>query len=390
MTYSVSTAGPYFTSGEIRFSALRDTFRGTGTQIRASELLRRTTLGVEQTDPVVPDATENTSIATSTNWATSQFRNSIKYYNITQSGTNENVIVQNLTWNDNLNKTIRKVLYITGTIGATLSSTDALTLGADSYNLTMSISGSIYGYGGAGGSNGAGGSQACGVWPGANSGLGANGAAGTDAITISSSGRVIINIESNGKVFGGGGGGSGGRGGFNGQDSVCAYYTYYYTGYACGSVPGCGSDDQITYENGGGCNCSTSGKGSKATTTCYNSLYRSYCRRTIYYEVCGGAGGAGGDGAAGRGYNNLSNSLSGAGGSGGQDRSCPDPNIGYAAGGVGNTGGTGERGGNGGDWGESGGSTSGRNGGLGGRSVRGSIYTVQGSIGSDNIKGVYS
>lgn len=386
MTYSVTKAGPYFASGEIRFSALRDTFRGSGTTIAASELKRNTTLTTEQTDPVVPDATENASISSASNLALSQFRNSIKYYFITQSDTNEDVAVTALPWNGNLDKTIRKILYVTGTIGATTSSSNALSLTSSAYNLTMNVSGNILGYGGAPGGGGAAGSQACGVNPGTNAGPGGNGSPGTDAISITSSGRVIVNIEATGKVYGGGGGGRGGDGGRNGADSVCSYYTYYYTGYVCASVPGCGSDVQLAIENGGGCNCVTSGKGKKASTVCYNAIYRSYCRRETFYQVCGGAGGSGGNGATGRGYNNLGGALNGAGGAGGQVASCPDPNVGYAAGGVGNTGGTGDSGGNGGDWGEDGGGP----GGAAGRAIRGSVFSVTGSISSENIRGIYN
>ena len=386
MAYSVTKAGPYFASGEIRFSALRDTFRGSGTTIAASELRRNTTLATEQTDPVVPDATENGSISTGSNLTLSQFRNSIKYYYITQSGTDENVAVEGLSWNNNLDKSIRKVLSITGVVGATTPLNDALSLSVNAYNLVMNVSGNILGYGGAAGGGGAAGSQTCGVNPGTNAGAGGNGSPGTDAISIISGGRVIVNIEASGKVFGGGGGGAGGNGGRNGADSTCSYYTYYYTDYVCASVPGCGSDVQLTVENGGGCNCVTSGKGKKASTICYNALYRSYCRRETFYQVCGGAGGAGGSGAIGRGYNNLGGSLNGAGGAGGQAASCPDPNVGFAAGGVGNTGGTGDSGGGGGDWGEDGGGS----GGLAGRAIRGSVFSVTGSISSSNIRGIYN
>ena len=36
------TATAHFTSGEIKFSTLRDTFKGSGTEIKASELFRDT------------------------------------------------------------------------------------------------------------------------------------------------------------------------------------------------------------------------------------------------------------------------------------------------------------------------------------------------------------
>ena len=49
MTISVSKSGPYFTSGAISFSAMRNTFRlnnPTGT-ISASELLRNTDVTIQ-------------------------------------------------------------------------------------------------------------------------------------------------------------------------------------------------------------------------------------------------------------------------------------------------------------------------------------------------------
>ena len=79
MAISVTKSGPYFTSGAISFSAMRNTFRlnnPTGT-ISASELLRDTSL--TNTDPILPDATENDDVATSTNWKTSQIRDSINF-----------------------------------------------------------------------------------------------------------------------------------------------------------------------------------------------------------------------------------------------------------------------------------------------------------------------
>ena len=62
MAISVTKSGPYFTSGAISFSAMRNTFRlnnPTGT-ISASELLRNT--DVTNTDPILPDATENSDV----------------------------------------------------------------------------------------------------------------------------------------------------------------------------------------------------------------------------------------------------------------------------------------------------------------------------------------
>lgn len=341
---------PLFTSGEIKFSSLRDSFRQSGTTIKASELLRDTLVTVEQRDPVVPDATENSTISTGSNWSTSQFRNSIKYYDVIQSSTDTNMILQNQSWNGNLDKSIRKLFTVTGTIGAT--SGPALTLSANAYNLQINISGGIYGTGGSSG-----------------------GGSGGDAMSISSNGKVIINVQSSANIFGGGGGGRNGSQGANGPTGTCLYYTFFYTGYQCGSVPSCGSAVTIGgAQAGGGCNCTKKG--------CKNTLYRSYCRGSTYYQVRGGFGGAGGSGGRGRGYD-YSGSLSGGGGSPGESPFCPNPNGGSAgSGGIGSYGGTGESGQSGGDWGQS--ST-----GAAGRAIRGATYEIRGNTGTDNIKGGY-
>ena len=107
-----------FTSGSISFSSLRSSFKETSSgSISASELRRDT--DVTETDPIVPDSTENRNsgtlsdgISTSNNLKLSQFRNSIKYYYITESGTEINFDIDNPTpvdWNTNLDKNINKV-----------------------------------------------------------------------------------------------------------------------------------------------------------------------------------------------------------------------------------------------------------------------------------------
>ena len=75
MALTASTVGPYFASGSISFSQLRSNFKETSSgEVKASELLRVT--DTTNTDPIVPDATENSNIATSINLKASQFRNS--------------------------------------------------------------------------------------------------------------------------------------------------------------------------------------------------------------------------------------------------------------------------------------------------------------------------
>ena len=80
MTVTVTKAGPYYASGEIKFSDLRRVFRAqqrkqtsSGSEtfntdtasISATELLRVT--DTTETNPIVPDSTENSNISTSNN-----------------------------------------------------------------------------------------------------------------------------------------------------------------------------------------------------------------------------------------------------------------------------------------------------------------------------------
>ena len=100
MSVSVSKAGPFFASGPITFSELRRTFRAQSQKtstggsesfafdvapISMSELKRDT--NPQSPNPIVPDATENSAIGSVSDVALSQFRNSIKFYYISQTGT---------------------------------------------------------------------------------------------------------------------------------------------------------------------------------------------------------------------------------------------------------------------------------------------------------------
>ena len=143
------SATQYFGSGAISFSAMRSTFRlnnPTGT-ISASELLRNT--DITNTDPILPDATENSDVATSTDWKTSQIRDSIKFYNVTQpSGdTNLNLDIDGLSWNSNLNKNVVKKMNIQGTCGSNTTGTAAALMDDTAHNLTIDVSGDIFGCG---------------------------------------------------------------------------------------------------------------------------------------------------------------------------------------------------------------------------------------------------
>jgi hypothetical protein len=370
MSATVTKAGPYYTSGSISFSSLRTTFRAQQpdgsfssdtSPIKASELRRITS--TSNTEPVVPDATENANISTSSNWKTSQFRNSIKYYYITQTGTDDNSSspsspgfnIGSQSWNSNLNKNVRKYMYLNGTMGSSNVSQYAAYLKDETHNLRVNVAGGIYG---AGGSNGTSGNV--------------SGGNGGPALYVQSTGsEVIVEVSGSANIYGGGGGGEKGRTGDTGSSGTCFYYETYETGTNCGGCPGCGGDERINCYDQGGCNC---GKGG-----CRNTNRRSTCRRTIYYSVPGAAGGEGGNGGLGRGYNQSR--TDGAAGAAGAAGGCPS---------LGGSGQQGETGGNGGDWGVSGGNTSNSgSGGSNGRAITGSNYSVTGTINSGTIKGAY-
>ena len=161
MTVSVSKAGPYYSSGQIKFSDLRrdfraqvkrtssggsESFNSDTSSISASQLIRNTT--TTETNPIVPDATENASITSSqSNWTISDFRNSIKYYYVTLPSSDEvtNFDIDGQSWNSNLNKTINKVAFIDGICGSSSPSSPAASFDATAYNLTIDVSGSIRG-----------------------------------------------------------------------------------------------------------------------------------------------------------------------------------------------------------------------------------------------------
>ena len=385
MAVSVSKAGPYYTgSSSISFSSLRSNFRAQvkrtssggsesfnsdTSSISASDLLRITS--TSNTNPVVPNATENANIVTSqSNWSASHFRNSIKFYYIIQSGTDTNFDVDSQSWNSNLNKNINKVAFIDGTCGSNSTSSPAATFNATAHNFTIKVDGNILGAGGRGG--------------GTTGAPAISGEDGGDALSVSTTGNnVVVNVTSNGKIYGGGGGGEKGKKGDKGSDGTC-YESI--TVSQCKDCPSCPSG-----WSSGGCNtgwhCAR-----KMAWGCWGDQWwesdgsertRS-CTKTT--SVSGGTGGAGGTGGPGRGYNNQSGSLAGAGGApGGGYGGCagswnPQPQNGDK----------GEDGGNGGNWSQDGNNTTNTgSGGDGGDAIIGSGYSVTGSTGSSNIKGSY-
>ena len=378
MAITVTKSGPYFTSGAISFSAMRNTFRlnsPTGT-ISASELLRNT--DTTNTDPILPDATENNDVATSTNWKTSQIRDSIKFYNVTQpSGdTNVNLDIDGLSWNSNLNKNIVKKAIIQGICGSNNTSQRAAQMDSTAHNLTIEVSGDIFGCG------------AAAVTDDNNP----DGLDGGDALGVITSGNnVKVDVKSTARIYAGGGGGEHGNVGTQGQNGTCFDYIFGTVASGCGfcgdcSNLGAGYENFAGCNNAGGCNCGGWWFWSGCAST---QLSAAECRKQDPVTVAGGTGGAGGDGGRGRGYTYQSGSLLGSSGSsGGSFQGCGGF-VGTIS--NGGQGGTGETGGTGGDWGSDGSDTadSGDGGDAGDAIVKSSGVSVIGTINSNTIKGSY-
>ena len=340
---SPETAGPNITSGtEIKFSTLRKYFlkmnpRGSFTDsdtdfepetgsVSASQLLRQEEISnddlenvnvfsnyndLDKREPFVPDCTENSQIATSTNWKFSQFIGSVKYYYIQQtsavSPTNDdlNLKIDNLNWNGNLEKSIRKTFFIDGTIGSNQSDHESVKVDGEMNNFTFVVSGNVYGASGEGGLPN--------IYP--NKGGDCFRLKGSD----NTGGKnIYFNVLDSAKIYAGGGGAgqgsNGGRGGFGGP----AY---------------------------GNCN-SPFWNGKKWVNNCYDC---SNGPRSGQY----GTPGTGGEGGFGRGYANANEditALNGKGGTGGQP-GYPGNTAGCGgAPGYGGQGGTGGSGGLGGEW----------------------------------------
>lgn len=381
MAVSVSKAGPYYSSGEIKFSDLRRDFRAqqrkttsSGSEttnsslnsgsISVSELLRDT--DVTEQSPIVPDCTENAGISESDDWKVSQFRNSIKYYYVTLPSSDEvtNFDIDAQTWNTNLDKNINKFMFIDGICGSNTASSPAASFDATTHNLTVDVYGDILGCGGAGGT--------------ASTISGENGG---DALSMSSSSgnNIVVLVRSGSRIYGGGGGGEKGATGSNGSGGTC---TNYSTQQGCGGAPGCPGGYSQTGEGSGPCCQSYSyccGLFNCGCTACSQYIKYRYCKQE--YSTDPGQGGAGGNGGPGRGYNYQTGALDGAGGGGGTN-----------GGGCGSTrGGDGETGGDGGEWGDVGGNTNNTGSGGGpGRAITGSNYSVTGTINSTTVKGAYN
>ena len=392
MSISITKQGPYFTSGSISFSQLRSTFKETGSgSISASEYRRNTDRN--ERNPVVPDSTENENISTGSNLSLSQFRNSVKRYYATQSGTDHNLgnsgepglrlgrynssnggvdwsgggnsgrDGQNYT-DGNYTRNIQKFISITGICGSYYRTMAALQLapGVPVYNTSFTISGQIYGAGGEGGVSG--------------DGNGKDGGPGVN-IQYDLGGNVSpVNIESSARIWAGGGGGEKGLNGDNGTQGSCISI---YTTRDCGPAPACNSGDEDLGVRDDGCCRQRRTLGIK--NGCDKWKLRT-CRSQAPSTVP--TGGLGGDGGRGQGYDGGWSF-----GSAGQSGICPTCTSGSLSGGT--CGANGNIGGRGGDWGSDGEETAAiwRRG-YAGKAFLGSYYALTGSLNGTTIRGAYN
>jgi hypothetical protein len=386
----------FYSSGSISFSSLRSNFKETGSgSISASELRRNT--NTSAANPIVPDATHNEQISTGSNLKISQFRNSVKRYLATQSGTDDNSSYsgepgfrlglydpngrgldfagggvngrdgQGGNSTGNHIKNVQKIVRINGTCGSVQVGVPAAQLAPrlTVNNFRIEVYGSILGYGGLGSTS-----------------EGADGQDGGIALNLGSIGsnnRVFVG--SSARIYGGGGGGEHGRKGANGSNGTCFNYFYYDRGSGCEWCGSCnGGDDRI-----GGCN---GVRGCACFIWCRRTqLANARCRGRNQSGKAGGTGGNGGVGGNGRGYNNQSGSIGGSSGANGQSGNCNGFDGTISRPGDGQRGGNG---GNGGDWGQNGGETSasGRAG-SGGKAIAatGTQPAVSGTRNSSTIRG---
>ena len=360
-----NTQTKFFTSGEIKFSAIRDTFGDlAGTDVRASDYLRNDGTDIDweasgqanTISPRVPDATENADVSTSTDWEVSDLRDSIVEYNVTQdASTNDEELEyadDNVpTWNNNLSKNVNKTMSVEGTIYSNEVSKFALTFSDGEYNnltITVPDGGKIYGEGGAAG--------------------GGNGGGALYVKNTASYDNVSVTVGSNGQIWAGGGGGDNGNSGNSGSTLSCFTNSSHNASYgdggrsynsstasnACTSAAPSGSYDvQVvtanptsvrnrcrggSYRRGQGWNSTN-----KSGYSCSPNWSLS-CSSKIANNIAGGNGGTGGTGGVGQGFSNQGNPGSGNSGNSGNTNTC-------AATGANSVGNAGNSGSDGGTWG---------------------------------------
>ena len=172
INYTASTDGPYFSSGEIKWSDIRSTFNPSGSNqnIKASDYIRY--INTDLKDPLLPDCTENNAVPSSqSNWKTSQLRNTIRRYYVVQNiSINNSYLFRDVNedgsgstrWNGNVPKNIVKQITMNRNTTSTDTTKFACVLNAaigntpvdtNCYNMTVILpsGGRIIGAGGAGG-----------------------------------------------------------------------------------------------------------------------------------------------------------------------------------------------------------------------------------------------
>ncbi len=429
MAITVTKTGPFFPSGPIKWSDLRNNFKETQSgPIKCSELWQNT--NINDTNPIVPHCTENdqvtdsftisggkfTATGTSTNWKASLMRNSVKRYTATSSGVEMELDMglytasgnKGIDWdgqgvadaagstNGNYTRNVQKIINLQGSCVSNNTGTNGLVggggVGADktpaarlvlpnpmkAINTRINNSGSIIGAGGLGGYYS--------TWQ-TNSDPGKDGG---PALQIFHEGNINggITVYNTGQIFGGGGSGEQGEMGYPGAAGECTssgsststFIGGYYDTCSGGSA-GCGGGQFMGSVCFWQIDCDGDG-------TFDGSICASVCEQTTYWTNNYGSSttpvpGIGGAGGNGEGYNQPR--QNGFQGTDPVQAQCN--NGGSLEGGQVATGGG--AGGNGGAYGQPGSSTLGipGDGGRGGSAICGKNYTLSGSTGAANIKG---
>ena len=328
-----------------------------------------------------------------TDWSTSQLRDSILEYNITQSGNDEELEFADNNasqWNSNLSKNVTKKMNVTGIIYANETSKYALKFSGGQYNnLTIDVpnGGAIYGEGGsAGGGNGGG------------------------ALYIENTAtydNVSITLGNNGRIWAGGGGGNNGNSGNSGSSISCSSNsnnitgTFNYENQSGGDdperkrrYPGNGTGNIACQRNtnfsvngvisanpnsqrnrcrGSGVRAGQSWNPNSKSGYACSPFWSFTCSGSISNNIGGGSGGSGGSGGVGQGFSNQSGPGAGNAGNPGNTNSCGNSGA-SSSGNPGNSGGTG------GTWGVSAG-------GSAGFAIKKKSTSVNQGLSSNTVKG---
>ena len=428
--FTVTKAGPFFSSGDIRWSALRYNFKETQSgAIKCSELWQNT--NINDTDPIVPHCTENdqvkdsftlsggkyTATGTATNWKASLMRDSVKRYTGTCSGTYVELDMglytasgnKGIDWdgqgvadaagstNGNYTRNVQKIINLKGSCVSTDTGTNGLVGGGGvgnnkkpaamlvlpnpmkAINTRINNTGSIIGAGGLGGFYS---THQTNSDPGKDGG---------PALQLFHEGNINggIKVHNTGQIYGGGGSGEQGEMGYPGAAGQCTSSGSstsvsiggYFTTCPGGGSAGCGGAQFMGTVCFWQIDCDGDGSfdGSICASVCETTSYwtNNYGSSTTPVPGIGGAGGNG------EGHNQPR--QNGFQGTNPVQAQCN--NGGSLEGGQVATGGG--AGGNGGAYGQPGSSTLGipGDGGRGGSAICGKNYTLTGSTGSANIKG---